>query len=142
MARSTTARLEREGSNLTVSQHETDAPILPVEQIARLQEICPERVSWVFDEASKEADFRRTESRRVNKFVFTERILGIVGGLIIGVFALVVAWSLAMNSHYVVASVVGGSTALGLVSSFVLRGIRQSSASRNDTPEETKRNRK
>ncbi len=142
MARSTTARLEHESGNLTVSQHDTDAPILPVEQIARLQEICPERVSWVFDEASKEADFRRSETRSVNRFVFAERILGIIGGLVIGVFALSVAWSLAMSGHYVVASVVGGSTALGLVSSFVLRGIRRPAASNKPQQEDANRKKK
>lgn len=125
MGRSTTAQLRDKDRHLTVSQHDTDAPILPVEQIARLREIHPERVDWVFQEATKEGDFRRSETKRVNTFVFIERVGGIVAGLSIGLYALHIAYSLAMAQHYAVASIVGGTTVLGLVSAFVIGAKRK-----------------
>ena len=71
MGKSTTAQLRNKDSQLTVSQHETDAPIIPMAQIAQLKELHPERVDWVFSEASVEGKFRRSETRRVNTFVLS-----------------------------------------------------------------------
>ena len=125
MARSTTAQLRNKDHQVTVSQHETDAPILPMAQIERLQEIFPEGVAWVLQEASAESLTRREQTRRVNLFVFAERMLGILAGLGIGVASLWVAYLLAMAGHDWVAGVVGGATVLGLVSAFVVRAGSQ-----------------
>lgn len=124
MGRSTTAQLRDKDRQLTVAQHETDAPILPVEQIARLKEIHPERVDWVFQEATLEGAFRRRETRRVNTFIFIERLIGLVAGLAIGVTALVIAAYLALEQHDGVAMIIGGTTVVGLVSAFLI-GVKR-----------------
>ncbi len=124
MGRSTTAQLRDKDKQLTVAQHESDAPILPMAQIERMKEVCPERVPWVFDETTKEGDFRRAENRRINFFVFVERMMGIVSGLAIGCAALFTAYRMAMAGHDWVAGIIGGTTVVGLVSVFLVRNIR------------------
>lgn len=126
MGRSTTAQLRENDRQLTVSQHDTDAPIMPVEQIARLKDIHPERVDWVFQEATTEGNFRRAETKRVNTFVFVERIGGVIAGFFIGMFALWVSYSLSMAGHHAVAGIIGGTTVVGLVSAFLLGASRKS----------------
>lgn len=78
MGRSTTAQLRDRDRHVTVSEHQTDAPLLPMAQIEKLNEIAPERVQWVFEETTKEGNFRRTETTRLNTLVFIERMAGIV----------------------------------------------------------------
>lgn len=131
MSRSTTAQLRNKESHVTVSQHETDAPVLPIAQIERLHAIYPARVDWVFDETTKEGDFRRSEVRRVNSMVFVERILSMLAGLAIGVVALYTSYQLAMNGHDWVAGVVGGTTVIGLVSAFVI-GVKRRGATKKN----------
>ena len=127
MAKSTTAQLRNKDSHLTVSQHETDAPIIPMAQIAQLKELHPERVDWVFQESTKESEFRRSETRRVNTFIAIERYAGIVSGFIIGVLALGISYFLAMAGHDGVAALVGGTTVVGLVSAFLIGAHRKDS---------------
>ncbi|OAK66915.1 hypothetical protein A3K87_05055 [Variovorax paradoxus] len=93
-------------------------------QIEKLQQIAPDRVSWVFDETAKEGNFRRSETTRINTFVFFERLLGIAAGLIIGFGALYASYHLAMAGHDAVAGIIGGTTVVGLVSAFVI-GVRR-----------------
>jgi hypothetical protein len=120
MGKSTTAHLRNKDSQLTVSQHETDAPIIPMAQIAQLKEIHPERVDWVFSEATVEGQFRRAETKRINTYVFIERMAGILAGLAIGLIALLASYHLAMAGHDWVAGIIGGTTVIGLVSAFVI----------------------
>jgi len=82
--RSTTARVSRPDSELTVSQHETDSPIIPVAQLERLHRFKPEAVDWVMAQTQIEAEHRRREDRRINTYVFVERTLGQVFAFLIG----------------------------------------------------------
>lgn len=84
MSRSTHANLKGKHGDLTVHQHETDSPILPVAQIEQLHQFRPDRVDWVFEQTQAEAEHRRTESRRVNTFIFIERLIGQIFALLIG----------------------------------------------------------
>ncbi|MDZ4100302.1 MAG: hypothetical protein U1E12_01345 [Hydrogenophaga sp.] len=127
MGRSTTAQLRDRDRHVTVSEHQTDAPLLPMAQIEKLNEIAPERVQWVFEETTKEGNFRRTETTRLNTLVFIERMAGIVSGLVIGSTALYTSYNLAMAGHDVVAGIIGGTTVVGLVSAFVI-GVRRRTA--------------
>jgi len=109
---------------MTLSAHDSDAPLLPMSQIERLQQICPERVPWLFDETQKEGDFRRAETTRINWMVFAERMIGQIAGLVIGCVSLWVSYLLAMSGHDWVAAVIGGTTVVGLVSAFVI-GVKK-----------------
>lgn len=120
MGRHTTAKLRSRDSQVEVSQHETDAPVIPMAQLAQLKEIHPQRVDWVFEQADVEGAFRRSETRRVNTLVAIERFGGLISGFVIGVVALWCAYHLAMAGHDAVAGVIGGTTVVALVGAFVV----------------------
>lgn len=82
--RSTTARLSRRDSEVTVSQHETDSPIIPVAHLQRLHQFKPEAVDWVISQTPIEAEDRRRETQRINTYVFIERTVGQVFAFLIG----------------------------------------------------------
>ncbi len=82
--KSTTAKVSRRDSELTVQQQETDSPIIPVLQLEHLQRFKPEAVDWVIQQTQVEAEYRRAEQKRVNSLVFTERTLGQIFALVIG----------------------------------------------------------
>lgn len=84
--RSTTARLSRrDGGEVTVAQHETDSPIIPVAQLERLHQFKPEAVDWVIQQTQIEAEHRRREDRRINSFIFVERFVGQFFAFVIGI---------------------------------------------------------
>ncbi|AJX77739.1 hypothetical protein Y602_127 [Burkholderia pseudomallei MSHR733] len=120
MGRQTTAQVKDKDRSLTVSHHETDAPLLPMAQIERLKEIAPDKVEWVFEQARVEGEFRRSETHRINTFRFVERMAGILSGLLIGVVGLGIAALLAIMGHDWVAVGIGGATLVSLVSVFVI----------------------
>lgn len=70
---------------LTLSQQETDSPILPVAQLERLSLFKPDAVDWIISQTQIEAEHRRKETSRVNGFIFTEHLIGQIFALIIGV---------------------------------------------------------
>lgn len=72
------------GKELTLSQHETDSPIIPVAQLEKLQSFKPEAVDWVISQTQNEAEHRRKEESRINLFIFIEHILGQIFAAIIG----------------------------------------------------------
>lgn len=83
--RHTTAKVTRKDSELTLSEHETDSPVIPVAQLERLHIFKPEAVDWVISQTQIEAEHRRNETSRVNGFIFTEHIIGQVFALVIGI---------------------------------------------------------
>lgn len=119
MASNQTRAQARRGE-LTFSSTTTDAPILPVDQIERLAQVAPHRVDWVFEQTEKESDFRRNENRRINTMLFVERLAGLIFALLVAIMGLGLAGYLAMEDRTVVASIVGGTTLVGLVTAFIL----------------------
>ena len=116
-SRQTQARIQDRSVDLV--QTETDSPVLPVAQLEKLHEFRPDLVDWVRDETSKESQYRRDETRRVNHFVFVERLLSQVFGLLIGLAGLGSAVYLGINGQPWAGSVLGGSTVVALVYAFV-----------------------
>lgn len=115
--RHTNARANKD--EVIVSSTTTDSPILPVEQIARLQELAPHRVDWVFDQTQIESETRRAENIRVNTLVFIERIAGLILAFLVAAMGLGAAVYCAIINQPVVASVIGGTTLVGLVTAFI-----------------------
>ena len=107
---------------LAVSTTTTDAPLLPIEQIERLQQIAPDRVAWVFEQTQLESEHRRSESKRINTMIFAERIAGLAFALLIAILGLGAAVYLALQGREVTASIIGGATLVGLVTAFVAGG--------------------
>ena len=128
-SRHTQARIQDRRVDLVHT--ETDSPVLPVAQLEKLHEFRPDLVDWVRDETTKESQYRRDEIRRVNWFVFVERVLSQLFGLLIGLAGLGAAVYLGVNGQPWAGSVLGGSTVVALVYAFV-RG--------KDTPDEMQPN--
>lgn len=77
---------KRDGDQeLTLSQQETDSPIIPVAQLEQLNLFKPEAVDWVISQTQIEAEHRRKETSRINGFIFFEHLIGQIFALIIGV---------------------------------------------------------
>lgn len=112
----TTAKVHRHsgGDELTVQQHETDSPILPVVQLEHLYRFKPEAVDWVISQTQIEAEFRRSEQIRVNKYVFIERLCGQIFALIIGLAGIVAGAYVAVG---------GQPAAGGTIASLAITGL-------------------
>ena len=108
-----------DGGHLSVSRTTTDSPILPAANLQQLQQIDPKLVPWVIEQTEKEANFRRSETHRINSFVFVERISGVIAGAIVAVVGLIVAGYLVINGHDWAGAVVGGATLVALVTVLV-----------------------
>lgn len=122
--KSTTAKVDRRSGDLTLQQHETDSPILPLAHIERLQQFRPDIVDFIVAETGKEAADRRDETRKHNTRVFIERMLGQV--LAAGMFcaAIYAAYELAMAGHDKVAAIVGTTAAIGIATALLIHRRR------------------
>lgn len=83
--KSTTARVNRRDGEMTVQQHETDSPIIPVAQLEQLYKFKPDAVDWVIRQTQIEAEHRRAEDKRVNTYIFIDRTIGQVFAFLIGI---------------------------------------------------------
>jgi uncharacterized membrane protein len=107
------------GAEVAVSETTTDAPLLPIEQLARLKEIAPEKLEWMFQKTSEEIAFRHKETRRINTMTFVDRLAGLVFALVIAGAGIGGAIYLAIHDKSLVASVIGGATLVALVTAFI-----------------------
>ena len=109
------------GHKLSVSETTTDSPILPVANLQQLQQLDPKLVMWVVDQTQIESNFRRSEQKRINTFVFLERISGVIVGALVAVAGLAVAGYVALQGHDWVAVGIGGATLVAIVAVLVTR---------------------
>lgn len=86
--RQITAKKSKDGE-LSVQHNETDSPVIPVAAMERLHGFKPEAVDWVIQQTQAEAEFRRNETKTINKFVFIEHLLGQIFALLIGLAGVV-----------------------------------------------------
>jgi uncharacterized membrane protein len=127
MANNHTRAHAKRGGELMLSSTTTDSPILPIDQIERLQTIAPHSVDWVFDQTTVESNSRRSEGKRINTLVFIERMMGLIFALLVAGGGLGAAVYCATIDQPLVASVLGGGTLVGLVTAFVAAGSKQQS---------------
>ena len=106
---------------MLVQDNHSDAPLLPINGIERLHAIRPDRVDWVFEQTEIESNNRRSEQRRVNTFVFVERIVGILAALGMGVAGIGGAVYLGLSGHDWLAGVIGAATIGTLAVAFLRR---------------------
>jgi hypothetical protein len=64
-----------------------------------LQNIDPNLVPFIVEQTRLEAEFRRSENRRTNTFIFFERISGVAAGVAVSLVGLSLGYSLIMNGH-------------------------------------------
>jgi hypothetical protein len=99
MSRATIARAKSPTHELSVQQHESDSPLLPVAQLERLHEFRPDLVDWVIQQTQIEAEHRRRIDTRVNRYVFTERMAGQILAFVLGVSGVGGGGYIALNGQ-------------------------------------------
>ena len=105
-----------DGSELSVSSHFTDTPILPTaEYLAELETVKPGITEWIMQETSKEAQSRRDLD--VKKISTINR--GQTFGFCFGLTSLLAACILAYLQDSTTASIIGGSTVVTVVLAFI-----------------------
>lgn len=123
--KSTHASVTNRHGNLTVQQHETDSPILPVPQLEHLNSFKPEAVDWVIQQTQAEAEFRRGESTRINKYVFVERLIGQIFALIIGVTGIISGAIVALKGQAWAGATIASISITGLAVVFLTGKAKQ-----------------
>ncbi|MCM8624155.1 MAG: hypothetical protein NFW16_21055 [Candidatus Accumulibacter sp.] len=106
---------------MVVQDNHSDAPLLPITGIERLHAIRPDRVDWVLEQTQIEAETRRSEQRRINKFVFIERIAGIVAAASIGLCGIAGGIYAGLQGHDWLGGIVSTATIGTLAVAFLKR---------------------
>lgn len=122
MSRSTriAAQKTRDGDlGIAMSEHSTDSPVIQIEVLERLHAFRPDKVDWIFEQTEKEAEYRRKNDGRVNIFVFIERLLGQIFGLVIGLSGIAGSVYLGVHDHEVLAGTIATATIATLAVSFI-----------------------
>lgn len=117
--KSTTAKVSNRNGELTLQHHETDSPLLPVAQLERLQKIKPDAVEWVIQQTQVEAEYRRIESKRVNTFVFIERLVGQIFALLIGMAGILCGGFVAVQGQPWAGGTIASLAITGLAAVFL-----------------------
>ena len=119
MGRQTTAHVKSRSGEMLVQDNHSDAPFIPVASIERLHHFRPDRVDWVFEQTHIEAEQRRTEQKRVNTFVFVERLCGMLFAFAIGICGIGGGLYAAIQGHDWLGGIVATVTIGTLVVSFI-----------------------
>lgn len=119
MAKTTTANVRHRHGDLTVQHHETDSPLLPVAQLEQLNQFKPDAVDFVIHQTEIEAAHRRSEHKRVNTFVFIERIIGQVFALLIGLAGIFSGAYVSVNGQPTAGGTIAGLAITGLAAVFL-----------------------
>lgn len=126
------------GDSLQLTAHETDSPILPVAQLQQLHNFRPDLVDWVKDQTEQEARHRRDRQTTVDRFVFFERVGGLLIGGAIALFGLAVAAYVALNGQPWVAGMIGGGTLVSIVTVLVTGHQPKQSQKPPETPRQSR----
>ncbi|MCI1277617.1 MAG: DUF2335 domain-containing protein [Nitrospira sp.] len=119
-------------SKVVTSSHKTtlafSGPLPPPNILAGYNNIVPGAAERIIAIAEGEASHQRGMEQLAVQRTFDERRLGQIFGFLMGVMGLSVAAFLAHYGHEVTASVIGGTTVVGLVTVFVFgRSTKDSS---------------
>ena len=125
MAKNNRAVLSRQsGENkeeLMVQNQEVDTPLLPVDNLERLHQFRPDIVDWVITQTEQEALTRRKRQTRIDCFVFIERLLGQIFGMLIGVSGIIGGAYVAIQGQ----AWTGGVIATAAIGTLAVAFIRQ-----------------
>ena len=121
MGNQTNVRAKNGDTDISLTHHQSDSPILPVTQIERLYQINPARAEWVFDQTQIEAENRRDQANRRDWLVFIERMLGLSVVAVLCGGAIYIAYLLALAGHELPAVAIGSTAPIGLFGAFFAR---------------------
>ncbi|MQY52108.1 hypothetical protein [Rhodocyclus gracilis] len=119
-SRQTAGRLKRGDGELTFQQQETDSPILPVPHLERLHAFRPDAVDLVLEQTKIEAEHRRAQNARINGYIFMERIVGQIFGLVIGAGGIAGGVYAAVNGQPWAGATIASAAIGGLAVAFVV----------------------
>jgi uncharacterized membrane protein len=109
----------KDGHELSIQQHETDCPILPVPHLEQLHKFKPEAVDWIIQQTQIEAEHRRLEIIKINRYTFVERILGQIFAFIIGIVGVGGGSYVAVNGQPEAGGVIATAALTGLAAVFL-----------------------
>ena len=123
--KSVTAKVTQRDGELTVSQHETDSPVLPVAQLEQLHRFKPDAVDFVIDQTRAEAEHRRSEVWRINTFTFIERLFGQICALVIGMAGIGGGAYIALLGQPWAGGIIASTAITGLAIVFLTGRVKQ-----------------
>lgn len=106
------------GNEIQLSHIQTDSPLLDIDALIKAREAGQgDIVDFILQETQKEADFRRAEIKKTNKFTFIERMIGMLLAFSVGIGGIFGSLYIANSGHsklaHVVAVLLIGSLAVG-----------------------------
>lgn len=113
----------KDGEHLSVQHTQTDSPILPAANLRELQSIDPNLVPFIIEQTALEANFRRSESKRVNTLVFIERISGVVFGALIAIVVFTFGFVLISRGHDWAGVAICGGALASILGIFVTKKV-------------------
>lgn len=119
MGKHTQVKAQNDKGSVSVSQHDSDSPLLPVPQLEHLHQFRPDLVDWVRDQTQIEAEERRKRTTTVDRYIFSERTLGTILGALVALTGLCLAAYLSLTGHEKTAQVLGGGTLVSMVAVLV-----------------------
>jgi hypothetical protein len=131
-----------DGQQLSLQHTSTDSPILPAANLEHLQRIDPNLVDFVVEQTQKEAEFRRSENKRTNTFIFLERISGVLLGAAVAIVGIVTSGFLVLNGHDWAGIALGGGTLATIVSVIVTKTNQANINTSSKPPVRKPRNRR
>lgn len=112
------------GSEVAVSSHDSDSPILPVAQLEQLHTFRPDLVDFVVEQTKLEAEHRRTMTTRVNRYVLIERLFGMTCAVTVCAMAVIGGGYVALQGQPEVGGVIA-SVGLGTLAVAFIRRKQQ-----------------
>ena len=108
------------GQLLSVTTRESHSGPLPSPKtLGKYNQIINKGAERSMSMAENQSNHRMTIEKTAIKRQFNQSGIGQVFALIIAIIALLISWDLASKGHDEVASIIGGTTVVGLVSAFI-----------------------
>ena len=121
MAKKQSAGLRVSDREVQVAVQNEDSPLPVAEELKQLHDFRPDLVDVAVQQSIAEYEHRRARESKIDKYVFRERILGLVSAVVLSLVAFVISAYLAMNDHELTASVISGGTLVSIVAAILKR---------------------
>jgi uncharacterized membrane protein len=120
MGKTRQAKIEKKGQDhhLTVQEHSSDAPSLPVHQMQQLHQFRPDLIDQFWDETKKEADHRREIESNNAKYHRELSQRAQKYGFIIVLLAIIIGGAIAITSNHWIGASIALVPLLGIVASY------------------------
>jgi hypothetical protein len=89
----------KDGQSVSLQHTSTDSPILPAANLEHLQRIDPSLVPFVVEQTALEATSRRNALTQYNRFIFIERISGVVIGGAVAISCFAMGGYIVLQGH-------------------------------------------